>query len=217
MNRPSLQRSAFFSLLFHLGFFLITILTIKNTIRLARPAAYTVNLIGPERQEKRASASYGLPEASDTNKNLSVPGGSSASSAEEERYISEAVSALEAKKKIEKIVKMRNIISLKRSGERSASAAPDRSGRKGGSAAGDYIDLIQKKIRQNWIFPDMGGKNIEAVVAIRISKDGTIHIEGFEKGSGNSLFDRSVIRAITKADRLPPPPDEMEIGVRFYP
>jgi outer membrane biosynthesis protein TonB len=31
------------------------------------------------------------------------------------------------------------------------------------------------------------------------------------------LFDSSALKAISKASPLPPPHEEMEIGVRFYP
>ena len=53
--------------------------------------------------------------------------------------------------------------------------------------------------------------------AIKILKDGTTIVQNIEKSSGNSLFDRSALKALAKASPLPPPPYEMEIGVRFYP
>jgi len=67
------------------------------------------------------------------------------------------------------------------------------------------------------VYPDIGKKDIEAIVSVRILKDGTAIPQKMEKSSGNALFDRSAWRAVAKASPLPPPPQEMEIGVRFYP
>jgi TonB family protein len=55
------------------------------------------------------------------------------------------------------------------------------------------------------------------VVSIRILKNGTLQVLNIERSSGIPLFDRSALRAITKASPVTPPPQEMEIGVRFYP
>ncbi len=76
---------------------------------------------------------------------------------------------------------------------------------------------ISEEIRQQWNWPAFGQKNLEAIIAIRIMKDGTISIQKIEKSSGNSFFDKSAIKALTKASPLSPPPYEMEMGVRFYP
>ena len=52
---------------------------------------------------------------------------------------------------------------------------------------------------------------------MKIAKDGTLSVQGVEKKSGNTLFDRSALRAIAKASPVAPPPYEMEIGMRFFP
>jgi len=38
-----------------------------------------------------------------------------------------------------------------------------------------------------------------------------------EKSSGDLFFDRSALKAVTKASPVSPPPYEMEIGIRFFP
>ena len=81
----------------------------------------------------------------------------------------------------------------------------------------DYYARITKEIWQQWIFPETGDKNLEAIISIRIMRDGTVQVSRVEKSSGNSLFDKSALRAISKASPVTPPPHEMEIGVRFYP
>ena len=77
--------------------------------------------------------------------------------------------------------------------------------------------MITKEIWQQWVYPDTGKKDIEAIISVKILRDGTAIVQKVEKSSGNALFDRSAISALAKASPLPPPPQEMEIGVRFYP
>ncbi|MCP4716218.1 MAG: TonB C-terminal domain-containing protein, partial [Deltaproteobacteria bacterium] len=63
---------------------------------------------------------------------------------------------------------------------------------------------------------------LEAIVLITINRNGTVVRSAFEKKSGNSHLDRSVIRAIKKASPLPPLPagfreNNLELGIRFMP
>jgi colicin import membrane protein len=140
----------------------------------------------------------------------------------EDQQVQERIDALKAKKTIEKIAKLRNVISLKGSGtERKTGAKEGASqraaGRGEGSVEADYYTKITKEIWQQWVFPETGDKNLEAIISIRIMRDGAVLISRVEKSSGNSLFDKSAVRAISKASPVTPPPREMEIGVRFYP
>ena len=88
-----------------------------------------------------------------------------------------------------------------------------------------YYNLIWKRIRSGWVLPDAalaGQKNLEAIIAIRISPNGQIEDIQFEKKSGNPIFDESALRAIQKANPLPPLPPGFEggrfdVGVRFTP
>ena len=79
-----------------------------------------------------------------------------------------------------------------------------------------YYALVTQQIWSEWIFPDFDASGLETVISIKIGKDGTVISQEIEKSSGNLLFDRSAAKAISKASPLPPPPVEMEIGVRFY-
>ncbi len=61
----------------------------------------------------------------------------------------------------------------------------------------------------------------EAVIVLVIDNDGTVQKTWFEKRSGNSLYDQMALRAIKKAEPLPPLPKEwsektLEIGIRFH-
>lgn len=86
-----------------------------------------------------------------------------------------------------------------------------------------YYDQVWEKIKSNWVLPTFlikGAKSLEAIVVIKIARDGHIVEKQFEKKSGNGLFDQSVEEALNKSDPLPPLPPGYtqpyhEIGIRF--
>ncbi len=86
-----------------------------------------------------------------------------------------------------------------------------------------YYAEVWEKIKSNWVLPTFllkEPKELEAVVVIKVKKDGHIVEKDFEKRSGNKLFDQSVMEALDKANPLPPlPPDYIQpyhqIGIRF--
>ncbi len=88
-----------------------------------------------------------------------------------------------------------------------------------------YYNLLWQRIRSVWVLPEeaLGGKkNLETIIAIRITQDGQIEDIQFEKKSGNPYLDESALRAIKKANPLPPLPpgietDKFDVGVRFTP
>jgi len=86
----------------------------------------------------------------------------------------------------------------------------------------DYYTVIWSRIKGQWHLP--GGINpkddIEAVVQVRIMKNGAITGISFEKKSGLAYFDNSVLRALKKANPLPPLPpwyreNGLDLGIRF--
>lgn len=140
---------------------------------------------------------------------------------EDEALVREMIESLQAKKRIEKIVALRKTIEVggsaaQKPAKQPAAAATEQRGSGGGKGT-DYYALVVQRIRQRWVFPETLDRGLEAIVAIRVERDGRVTIERMEKSSGNTLFDRSVLRAITLASPLPLPPQEMEIGVRFTP
>lgn len=110
-------------------------------------------------------------------------------------------------------------------------AAPVQGGGGGSGGGGGTSDLmfsryyqaIWERIQQAWILPPHDRKGrLEAIVVITIRSDGKIMGFDFEKRSGDENLDNSVVRAIKKADPLPPfPPDLkesiLEVGIRFIP
>jgi TonB family protein len=134
--------------------------------------------------------------------------------------VSERIEALQAMRRIEQLAVLRRLVDIE--GKRTQ-AATDRAGTPGHGtktqavSGEDYIAMVVNKIRQHWIFPETGDKDLLAIISIRIARDGRITVDKIEKSSGNPLFDRSALRAINSASPLPPPPQEIEIGVRFMP
>ncbi len=85
-----------------------------------------------------------------------------------------------------------------------------------------YYAEVRDKIRSNWIYPGETDKRLEAIYSLRISPNGELIKVWKEKGSGNTLFDESGLRAIKKSAPFPALPDEIkedyfEFGVRFCP
>ena len=93
------------------------------------------------------------------------------------------------------------------------------------SIVNQYYSLIWAKIKEAWTIP----KNVleervdlETVIVVIIEKDGRIKKYWFEKKSGNDRYDQTAVRAIKKAEPLPPLPNELgeetlEVGIRFSP
>jgi len=90
----------------------------------------------------------------------------------------------------------------------------------------DYFRRLEESVRNSWVLPgalvrDAG--NLVVELRIVIEKDGRVSAQRIERGSGNSYFDDSVLRAIRKASPLPVPPEQLrggedhyEVGFRFH-
>ena len=88
-----------------------------------------------------------------------------------------------------------------------------------------YYTMLWAKIKAEWTIPEnlpKGGADLETVIVVIIERNGKIQKSWFEKSSGNSLYDQMAMRAIKKAEPLPPIPKEFsdptfEVGIRFLP
>jgi colicin import membrane protein len=88
-----------------------------------------------------------------------------------------------------------------------------------------YYTMLWAKIKAEWTIPEnlpKGGADLETVIVVIIERNGKIQKSWFEKKSGNSLYDQMAMRAIKKAEPLPPIPKEFsdptfEVGIRFLP
>ena len=86
-----------------------------------------------------------------------------------------------------------------------------------------YYAIIWERIKGQWALPPhiLSGKNVEAVIHLRVLRNGTVTDVNFEKHSGNRYFDESTMKALGKASPFPPLPervkgDSIEVGIRFH-
>jgi TonB family protein len=223
MKEPSLQKTTALSLALHISFLLISFLLLRQSSQFLMPSSYTINLVSPEALksiERRGRISSETTRDTSVTKDVpkkNVPMEDVDKKFKKDELIEEKISAIAAKKRVERIVRLRSVISLKGDvNNKDISETPSINTGKG-SISDDYYTKIRNQIWQQWVYPDTGKKDLEAIISIRIMKDGTISMQKIEKSSGNPLFDKSAIKALTKANPLSPPPYEMEVGVRFYP
>ena len=87
----------------------------------------------------------------------------------------------------------------------------------------EFFRLLEERIRESWILPEVDTSGLIVEVRITIEKDGRVSSTRIEKGSGSVYFDESVRRAIGRASPLPIPPerlrggeDHYEVGFRFH-
>jgi colicin import membrane protein len=132
-------------------------------------------------------------------------------SAKRARKSEETAKAGEADADIEQAIE---VIRKKKLGSSSAQAGIP--GSQSSVNADSYYALVTQQIWSEWIYPDFDATGLEVVISIKIDKQGRVISQKIEQSSGNTLFDRSAAKAISKASPLPPPAVEMEIGVRFY-
>lgn len=86
-----------------------------------------------------------------------------------------------------------------------------------------YYASIWARIKGQWALPRgiVPGQNLEAVIAVRILRDGSVSSIQYEKSSGNRYFDQSAWRAVRKAGPFPPFPESirdgsLDVGIRFH-
>jgi colicin import membrane protein len=108
-------------------------------------------------------------------------------------------------------------------------AGPAGGSGKGGARVQESILIyqaeLQYQIQKNWAFSQqLAGDNTqqEAVLAIKVLRNGEIEDIWFDKKSGNAYLDESAYRALVKSNPLPPLPNDYmspfyKIGLRFGP
>lgn len=247
MREPSLKETAVLSLILHALVFFTALLLIKKTSLVTLPSPYMVRLVSPAKvtaKKTKATVSTVRTEKkvktkteakvrtvrksrpARVAKKKAVPV-KKAPPSSEGVTLEERIAAIRAKKRIRTVVALRKtVLSVKKeqkpkdvqppAGDEAATSEGTPGG--GESLMAGYYSLVQERVWSEWVFPEFRtGKGLEAVVNIKIYRNGRVKIQGIKKSSGNTLFDRSVLRAIAKASPLPPPPYELEIAVRFTP
>ena len=207
MKDDSINSSFYFSLGLHSFFFIAVAVYMLVSGPSKRAASIVVSLV--------ESPSMGNAEAPEEEKPAPAeeePATTLTTKPEPKKSIAnERIAALEAKKRVEKIASSRRQVSITKN-----SSSPASGGVPGG---GTYDSLIMGRITRNWATADFLNKNkgLVAVITIRIARNGSVTIVGWEKKSGNPLFDREALRAIFDSSPLPPPPGEIERSIRFNP
>lgn len=114
-------------------------------------------------------------------------------------------------------------------GTRSGAVGPTGGSGSGGARVQESILIyqaeIQYQIQKNWAFSQqLAGENtdVEAILAIKILRNGEIEDIWFDKKSGNVYLDDSAYKAVVKSNPLPPLPNDYmrpyyKIGLRFGP
>jgi len=119
-------------------------------------------------------------------------------------------------------------------GEATGNSGAGAAGPAGGSGAAGarvqeslliYQAEIQYQIQKNWAFSQqLAGDNtqLEAILAIKVLRNGEIEDIWFDKKSGNAYLDESAYKALVKSNPLPPLPNDYmrpdyKIGLRFGP
>lgn len=218
MKEPSLQKTTILSLALHITVSLISLLLLTQSRQFIISSTYTVNLVTSEvlKGIEKGDTKISSEALKDTSITEEVPREEAKKRLKKGELIKEKISAIEAKRRVEQIVRLRAALSLKKSSD-DKSVSDNNSYINGeGGIFDNYYAKIGNHIWQHWIYPDTGQKELETIISIIIMKDGTISIQKIEKSSGNPLFDKSAIKALTKASPLPPPPYEMEVGIKFY-
>lgn len=99
-------------------------------------------------------------------------------------------------------------------GQEGEGEATGRPGSPGGTIGnGIHLRMYQMEveiwIKSNWAYPValQRPKNLEAIVVLRVKRDGSITRTDFKKRSSDTIFDQSVTKAIERSDPLPPLPE----------
>lgn len=220
MKGPSLQRTAAFSAVLHLTVFVVAVLIMKLSKTVVLPSPYEVSLV----QDIKTGSAGPYPETLKVEKTPSpdekiIPREEKSSKLDDKR-VEDMVSAIEAKKKLERFARLKSaMLSIKGSERQRQDKAAQKASGSSWPGASTYEEKIRNEIHRQWAWPDTGRKDLEAIVVIKIRKDGTILLRDleWEKKSESRLFNNSALQAIANASPVTPPPHEMEIGIRFYP
>ena len=121
------------------------------------------------------------------------------------RRIDQALSKIEKKVKTEDEDHVRQAISeLERRGKGVAiKGSPE-----GSAITGITIELYKREvedwIKSNWSYPvALSKKDLEAIIVVKATSDGSILKSWFKKKSSNVMFNQSVLKAVEQSDPLP--------------
>lgn len=132
--------------------------------------------------------------------------------------VEEALHAIKAKKRVERIARLR--AEIRKTHNQETRIPPIETSTEAQrlepvlEQRSTYEVIVENIIASNWSYPEVAKKGLSASVLVSVQKDGSIKIIEF-KSSGDRLFDYSVKNALLKSSPLPRPPEAVEIEMRF--
>ncbi|MEF9475716.1 MAG: cell envelope integrity protein TolA [Candidatus Mariimomonas ferrooxydans] len=228
-KKPGLQKIVIASVVLHLLFISLIAIPIKTRERTFR--SYHVKLVGPlhtpgksrdysTKRRRRTIPKKKIVKTPPAAEKIVKKPPRADMSLERARMVEKEIQRLRAKSAISKLKRDREKAhEVQVGGKKTPDEIKQPAGIPGKGAGEEtdyYYSIISRKIWQQWVYPDIETSGLEVIVSIKIGKNGKVISLDIEKPSGNKLFDRSALKAISRASPLPPPPEEMEIGVRFY-
>ncbi len=117
------------------------------------------------------------------------------------------------------------IVAVAGGGTGSGTGTGTGTGSGGGTPEQVYGGMVEAKVKREWALPQnfpKGKSQLETIIVVIIERDGRVQKSWFEKKSGDAMYDQMAMRAIKKAEPLPPVPraisaDTFVIGIRFRP
>lgn len=222
MRSMGLYWATFISLLFHIAFFSVSAVLIKRTAISIDTTTYMVNIV-------ESLDSMAQPQAEPVPSELAQPETPSEPvSKSTMSYAAERLRSIKDQKMAQEhaVRRLRDMEArqrLKGIRESAALQADKESVAQGSEKATKILELYYAKVREKilraWVYPDVGETKLLAVISITVMEDGRIVTNRIERTSGNSVFDRSALKAIGKASPVEAPPygASLEIGVKFSP
>jgi len=225
MKEPNLQITTLLSLLLHVTFLFVALLIMKQSNHFVMPSSYIVSLVSTEVADTGAPGKGAATVSEEESAPpMSLPSKTSKKlkpADDTKQYAENRIAVIEATRKAKNILKLRNIISIKSSGDSEGDITGISGAEENGEEGGVLVSYEKKIGREIWqyytVMPEIKGKDLETIISVTVMQDGTIRINKVEKSSGNIIFDRSVLKAISKASPVSKPPYEVEIGLRFTP
>jgi len=244
-NIDDLLRMGGVSLAFHIVLVILLSLSPWSLIIKAQPAAYTVTLVPvsvpkPETQIKEPLPTPKEPSPKPIEKMKPITEPKKDDIVEKVKKPSKKVEKPEEKKADlkhlqEALEEIQKRVARRQKVEERPPVAPsdvlvtssNKTSLELDSKLNQYYSMIWTKIKKAWTIPENLLKekervDLETIIVVIIERDGKIQKYWFEKKSGNDLYDQMAVRAIKKAEPLPPVPNELsentlEVGIRFFP
>jgi colicin import membrane protein len=237
MRGLTLQRAATLSMVLHVALFFLAAAVAKKSATILPQRVYKVTIISPEAKrvakatvpkrrripppKKAVKPKKEMPQAKKANtvpaEYVSERVSSIKQTRDNEQYKSERLEAIERKRRLQSI----SHAAVSQAEEAEGTPSKTRAdGVQRQEIQDRYTARVQASIYEVWVYPDIDIKGLKAVISVKILENGTIVVNKFESPSGNRLFDRSALKAISKASPVEPPPfgsSLYDVLLNFYP